>query len=67
MIIIKRTLFKVSEKAKLLAYIALCCPHVKYAATVWDPNLVYITHEIEMVQHYHYAVRFFSDSKVETA
>ena len=37
---VKRTLFKASEKTKLLAYIGLCRPHAKYAAAaVWDPNL----------------------------
>ena len=49
--IIKRTLFKALEKAKLLAYIGLCRSHVEYTAAVWDPNLEYITHDIEMVQH----------------
>ena len=44
---IKRTLFKASEKARLLA----CRPDVEYAAAVWDPNLEYITHDIELVQH----------------
>ena len=58
---VKRTLFKASEKAKLLAYIGLCRPHVEYAAVVWDPNLEYITHDIEMVPHN--AVRFISKLK----
>ena len=44
---IKRTLFKASEKARLLA----CRPDVEYAAAVWDPNLEYITHDIGLVQH----------------
>ena len=47
---VKRTLVRASKKAKLLAYIGLCRPHVEYAA-VWDPNLEYIAHDIEMVQH----------------
>ena len=46
---VKRTLFKASKKAKLLAYIGLCRPHVEYPAAVWDPNLEYIMHDIEMV------------------
>ena len=49
---IKRTLFKALEKAELLAYIGLCCPHVEYAVAVWDPNLEYRAHGIEIVQHY---------------
>ena len=55
---VKHTLFKASEKAKLLACIGLCRPHVEYVAAVWGPNLDYITHHIEMVQHN--AVRFIS-------
>ena len=43
---IKRTLFKAPEKAKLLAYIG---PHVEYAAAVWNLNLEYIVRDIEMV------------------
>ena len=35
---VRRTLFKASENAKLLAYIGLCRPHVAYAAAVWDPH-----------------------------
>ena len=58
---IKRTLFKAPEKAKLLAYNGLCRPHVEYAAAVWDPNLEYIAHNIDMVQHD--AVRFISGLK----
>ena len=54
-------LFEASEKAKLLAYIGLCLPHVEYAAAVWDPNLKYITRDLEMVQHN--AVRFISKLK----
>ena len=34
---------------------------MEYAAAVWDPNLEYITHDIEMVQHN--AVRFISKLK----
>ena len=34
---------------------------MEYAAAVWDPNLEYITHDIEMVQHN--AVRFLSKLK----
>ena len=58
---VKRTLFQALEKAKLLAYVGLCRPHVEYAAAVWDPNLEYITHDLEMVQHN--AVRFISKFK----
>ena len=58
---IKRTLFKAPEKAKSLAYIGLCRPHVEYAAAVWDPSLGYIANDIEMVQHN--AVRFVSRLK----
>ena len=36
---VKRTLFKASEKASLLAYTGLCRPHVEYAAAVWEPIL----------------------------
>ena len=36
-------------------------PYVEYAAAVWDPNLEYIAHNIEMVQHN--AVRFISRLK----
>ena len=46
---VKRTLFKALVKAKFLAYIGLCRPHVEYAAVVWYPNLEYITNDIEMV------------------
>ena len=42
-------MIKLQKKAKLLAYIGLCRPHVEYAAAVWDPNLEYIIHDIEMV------------------
>ena len=52
----KRTLFKAPGKTKFIAYISLCRPHVEYAAAAWDPNLEYIEHDIEMVQHN--AVRF---------
>ena len=45
-----------SEKAELLASIGLCRPHVEYVAAIWDPNLEYIAHDIEMVQRN--AVRF---------
>ena len=45
----------------MLAYIGLCRPHLKYAAAVWNTNLEYITHDIEMVQHN--AVRFISKLK----
>ena len=55
---IKHTSFKAPEKAKLLAYMGLCRPHVEYAAAVWDTNLEYIAHDIEMVQHN--VVRFIS-------
>ena len=34
---------------------------MEYAAAVWDPNLEYITHDIEMVQHN--AVKFISTLK----
>ena len=51
---VKRTLIKSSEKAKLAAYICLCQPHVEYAAAVRDPNL-------EMVQNN--AVGFISKLK----
>ena len=54
-------LFEASEKAKLLAYIGLCRPHVEYAA-VWDPNMEYIAPDVEMVQHN--AVRFISGLKI---
>ena len=53
---VKCTLSITSEKVKLLAHIGLCRQHLDYAAAVWDPNLEYITHDIEMVQHN--AVRF---------
>ena len=53
---VKCTLSIASEKVKLLAHIGLCQQHLDYAAAVWDPNLEYITHDIEMVQHN--AVRF---------
>ena len=58
---VKHTLYKASEKAKLLAYIGLCRPHVEYAAAVWDPNLEYIhiAHDIEMIQHNN-AARFIA-------
>ena len=63
---VKRTLFQALEKAKLLAYVGLCRPHVEYAAAVvWDPNLKYITHDIEMVQHN--AVRFISRLKCRSS
>ena len=58
---VKRALYKASEKAKLLAYIDLCRPHMEYAAAVWDPKLECIPHDIEMVQHK--AVRFISRLK----
>ena len=53
---IKRRQFKASEKPKLLAYIGLCRPRVKYASADWDPNLEYIANDIEMAQHN--AIRF---------
>ena len=59
--LITRTLFKAPESAKLLAYKSLCRPHVEYAATLWDPHLEYLIHDIEMVQHK--AIRFITNLK----
>ena len=58
---IKRALHNASESAKLLTYTSLCRPHVKYAASVWNPYLECLNHDIEMIQNK--AVRFISNIK----
>ena len=58
---IKRALHHAPETAKLLAYTSLCRPHVEYAASVWDPYLECLSHDIEMIQNK--AVRFISNIK----
>ena len=58
---IKRALYNAPEAAKLLAYTSLCRPHVEYAASVWDPYLECLSHDIEMIQNK--AVRFISNIK----
>ena len=56
---IKRALYNAPETAKLLAYTSLCRPH--YAASVWDPCLECLNHDIEMIIYK--AVRFISNIK----
>ena len=34
---IKHIMYEAPTKARLLAYISLCCPIYEYADTVWDP------------------------------
>ena len=58
---IKRALRDAPASARLLAYTSLCRPHVDYAASVWDPMLDYLIHDIEMVQHN--AISFISTLK----
>ena len=58
---IKRALHNAPEAAKRLAYTSLCRPHVQYAASVWDPYLECLNHDIEMIQNK--AVRFISNIK----
>jgi len=47
---IKRALFNVPAKAKLLAYTSLCRPQLEYAAAVWDLSLQYLIKDIKQVQ-----------------
>ena len=56
---IKRALHNAPESTKLLAYTSLCRPH--YAASVWDPCLECLNHDIEMIIYK--AVRFISNIK----
>ena len=58
---IKRALYSAPEKAKLIAYKALCRPHLEYAAAVWDPSSKKAVVEIEQVQEQ--AVRFVAGIK----
>ena len=56
---IKRTLHKAPEKAKLLAYTSLCRPILEYASSVWDPHQRKYIEKNESIQNN--AIRFISD------
>ena len=58
---IKRALYWAPERARLIAYKALCLPHLEYASAAWDPASKRDITDIEKVQID--AVRFISNIK----
>ena len=61
---IKRALYWALRRAKLIAYKALCLPHLEYASAAWDPSSKNHRSIMENVQTD--AVRFISNSKGRT-
>ena len=59
--LLKRTLWNAPQRAKLLAYKAMCRPILEYASVVWDPHLKKHIYNIEMVQNR--AIRFIASIK----
>jgi len=61
---VKRALYWAPKRAKLIAYKALCLPHLEYASAVWDlsrKNHISIMKNVQTD-----AVRFISNSKGRT-
>ena len=58
---IKRALYWAPERARLIAYKALCLPHLEYASAAWDPTSKKEIADLENIQTS--AVRFISQIK----
>ena len=58
---VKRALYWAPKRARLIAYKALCLPHLEYASAAWDPNCKKDGADLERMQIY--AIRFITDAK----
>ena len=47
----RHALYDSAQRAKLLAYISLCRPHVEYTSGAWNPAAEGLEHDLEMVQN----------------